>query len=726
NLVTGPFNEPDDELTGIAYRPDSDALLLYNATTNLLQEVSLAAAPIGGPVVAEIPVPDDDPPWVGGIAYDPQGNGGDGEIYAVELSRGIVYRLARDGALLGSFIHPEEVANPTPDPSYIDNYSLGISGVPEVGNGFEELDLSGGSVFERKSTWVRRVDASTGAPSGFQMPTAGIETVNSVRYLALANSDYLGEPVAFVLSVRANDNVLLRVRREPPPVPSISFLRCAQTGNEDRAEISFLNHGPYDAINVERDGSLITTLPGDATSHVDLEATPGRHRYRLTPELGGVTAEPRECELRLGIGALLRRNFVFPAVSPYQMTRDPTDGSFLIAVNTPALSESFFRYDADLTFVATIPSPVQPPWQVAAFAVRPTPSGSEIWSISWEVPAPWLQPQLFELTVQDATGTIIEGPTVLEIPGQPVGVALTYPAAMAHDTDSDTFWFLERNTDLFWRMDTGGNLIASIPHPEPPLQDFVFNLGLAFDPARRSFTATTAGALDQQITRAIGFTPEGILTGEKIFLEEAGIDPLYGIARADGRLWVSGSFGGVGILAELKAADPIAPPAALACVEGAPNSVTLTWDEPVPYDEVVVRRDGVEIAVLPGGTGEHTDAAAANGAHAYTAAGRVGAGESAPSACSLSVTGLDPVFIRGEVTGDGEINLADPILVLGYLFAAGQEPACLDAADADDNGAVNIGDPIWLLTFLFASGLPPLPPFPAPGTDPTPDGLGCG
>jgi hypothetical protein len=52
-------------------------------------------------------------------------------------------------------------------------------------------------------------------------------------------------------------------------------------------------------------------------------------------------------------------------------------------------------------------------------------------------------------------------------------------------------------------------------------------------------------------------------------------------------------------------------------------------------------------------------------------------------------------------------------------------PACLDAADGNDDGALGLTDAIYVLSHLFLGGPAPPPPFPAPGADPTPDGLDC-
>ena len=72
------------------------------------------------------------------------------------------------------------------------------------------------------------------------------------------------------------------------------------------------------------------------------------------------------------------------------------------------------------------------------------------------------------------------------------------------------------------------------------------------------------------------------------------------------------------------------------------------------------------------------------------------------------------------------MDLSDAVFILSYLFAQGAEPACLDAADANDDGLVDLSDAVFILAYQFAGGPQPPPPFPQPGVDPTDDGLGCG
>lgn len=82
-------------------------------------------------------------------------------------------------------------------------------------------------------------------------------------------------------------------------------------------------------------------------------------------------------------------------------------------------------------------------------------------------------------------------------------------------------------------------------------------------------------------------------------------------------------------------------------------------------------------------------------------------------------------FIRGDFDEDGDVSIADPIVLLEYLFVGGPLPGCQDALDANDNGELEVADPIYVLQYLFALDPAPSAPFPDAGLDPTSDDLGC-
>ncbi len=97
----------------------------------------------------------------------------------------------------------------------------------------------------------------------------------------------------------------------------------------------------------------------------------------------------------------------------------------------------------------------------------------------------------------------------------------------------------------------------------------------------------------------------------------------------------------------------------------------------------------------------------------------------APSSVSILVLDgdLPAVFKRGDTDGNGDVDLSDAIVSLGYLFLGERRPSCLDAADVNDSGAVDIADPIGILNFSFLGGIAPAVPFPGTGLDPSSDDL---
>jgi hypothetical protein len=107
-------------------------------------------------------------------------------------------------------------------------------------------------------------------------------------------------------------------------------------------------------------------------------------------------------------------------------------------------------------------------------------------------------------------------------------------------------------------------------------------------------------------------------------------------------------------------------------------------------------------------------------------------------ACEILVTpGLDAdqsgvldqcesLFVRGDASRDGLVDIADIIQILSYLFLNGSDNNCSTAFDVTDDGQVEIADAINLASFLFQGGPPPAAPSLECGPDLTPTpGLVC-
>lgn len=80
-------------------------------------------------------------------------------------------------------------------------------------------------------------------------------------------------------------------------------------------------------------------------------------------------------------------------------------------------------------------------------------------------------------------------------------------------------------------------------------------------------------------------------------------------------------------------------------------------------------------------------------------------------------------FVRGDVTGDLRVTLADFATVTDLLFVSGTTTICPDAADTNDDGVLDVADAAALLHRLFAFGATLPAPSDHPGFDPTDDSL---
>ena len=73
--------------------------------------------------------------------------------------------------------------------------------------------------------------------------------------------------------------------------------------------------------------------------------------------------------------------------------------------------------------------------------------------------------------------------------------------------------------------------------------------------------------------------------------------------------------------------------------------------------------------------------------------------------------GVGP-FVRGNIDGQGAVELTDAVFVFNFLFLGGARPPCFAAGDTNLEGQVTLTSGVYLLTFLFLGGPPPAAPFP--------------
>ena len=78
-------------------------------------------------------------------------------------------------------------------------------------------------------------------------------------------------------------------------------------------------------------------------------------------------------------------------------------------------------------------------------------------------------------------------------------------------------------------------------------------------------------------------------------------------------------------------------------------------------------------------------------------------------------------FVRGDVDADGNVNIADAITLLDYLFRGSDAISCPDTGDADDSGRLNLSDVLRIVNHVLFRGTPVAEPFPDCGPDESAD-----
>ncbi|MFQ5653262.1 MAG: hypothetical protein ACE5GW_00850 [Planctomycetota bacterium] len=507
----------------------------------------------------------------------------------------------------------------------------------------------------------------------------------------------------------------------PPPPPPPSALLCQTSPNQTL--LSWTNGALYDAVRVVRDGAEIALLPGSATSHTDSGVAAGAHAYDVSGVSGGIESDPASCSVTVPPPPPAPPSALGCAVNGADVDLSWTNGDSYTGLEV--------RRDGNL--LATLP-------------------GSAI-AFTDIVPPPGLH--LYTVVGVNAGGSSTPAECAADVPSG----ALEPPSnltCVAGGGDVNLAWTNGAPYDqlLLYR---DGALIATLPGgataatdggPPAGARDYelVGTIGAQTSPAAFCSVTVPFPVPDP----VLSLSCERVGDGSEILLSWLNAGTYDAIeVRRDGALLatlpgtstshVDGPLGpGSHSYEVIAIAGPQSSPAAtcaavavpvlvgLQCMEGGGDAL-LGWDPPAPgYDAIVVRRDGVEIALLPAIQAAYTDPAPPPGIREYQVQGRVATEDGPALFCEVVIPGpVDPDFRRGDANQDSLHDISDTIYLLAHLFAVGTAPPCLDAADMNDDGLVDIADAIAGLNTLFGGAGPLPPPSAGCGPDPTADLLGC-
>jgi agmatine/peptidylarginine deiminase len=65
------------------------------------------------------------------------------------------------------------------------------------------------------------------------------------------------------------------------------------------------------------------------------------------------------------------------------------------------------------------------------------------------------------------------------------------------------------------------------------------------------------------------------------------------------------------------------------------------------------------------------------------------------------------VYRCGDANSDSDINVADAVFLINYVFKGGPAPEPMLAGDANSDGELNVADAVFIINYVFKSGSPP-------------------
>lgn len=524
--VSADFAGPEDYISGVAHarREGDQFIYIFNASTSTIGVLDSVGALVetieaGLPNLETDPEAEPDYGFVVGMTYDPDGAGGSGSLWVVEVSQDWIYELDLEGNILRDFPHPYLLREPPPEDSPYGIQSSGITRLPWDPEG--GLAVGGGALRESGQPRIFNLDKETGqALPGTEIPTAGIRQFGSTSTFPFTAIEKDGEPRFVAITGSGQSGWLLEVRASRPDVPAPLFLSARQESYPDEVTITFQPAAAYDSVEVLRDCEVIAELPGEASGFLDQSAPPGLHDYAVRGVLNGVSSDVSRVTMRTGVGAVLDRKIIWPTLSPQQLTRDPQDGSFFVVGNYPRQERTIHRFDREFNHQSSWEVDLEGSWQIATLAVRHKPGQiAEVHYIAWQQPVPLGEAgsQPFFLNRDSLSGERL-GEVEITLPVPDNGF-IQYPTGLCWNPVTDTFIYLERNSKTFIEITPEGQELRQFQHPDPPFQNFVFALGVSVVPEKQTIFYTTASRYDHRVTWVREMTLEGVPTGVEIPLE---------------------------------------------------------------------------------------------------------------------------------------------------------------------------------------------------------------
>ncbi|MEM7233468.1 MAG: dockerin type I repeat-containing protein, partial [Planctomycetota bacterium] len=596
------FVVPGQAITGVAYGGESDTLYLYNQENRTIGKMTFDGELLG---VAHAELP---PRGLGyGLSFRDAGLGGRGTVLLQYWSfspRSVgVFEFDTEGRKLRSIRHPYDRWDP-PIPG-CDHRGARVRGVAVTDQ--DELYLLGQAWSQPEEAQIFRMSLDRHEViRGSEVPVpAGVYLYQSHEFVSKG-----GSPRLFVLGGAPNGNAhIFETRIADAEVARPTRLLATQLVREDQVDLSFQNNGPYDRVEVFRDCEKIAEVGGRATSYRDEDVEPGVHQYTVRGVVGEKASAKAEASLRVGIGAVLQREHSC-TIALWEISPDPTDGSFFVSSHPFDDPLKIDHYDANLNFLDSRDAAIGFGYELRTLAVRVRADGERLlYTIVRRGARLFLASETMDGELLDLVLITSEGK----------------PHGLNWEPISDTFFYHEREADVIVRISVDGERLERFRNPAAPISHIAEDFGLALSPERRSLLMLSAALGDPTITQVVEVDFSGRRTGYEIAIPESetGVR-VRGLAAAGDDLIAVGSY----------------------------SMLRLKAFESTPFrDDGEFRRGDVN-------DDRFVDVSDAIAGLRHLFLGEV------ELRCEDSA----------DVDDDGRLNVSDPIYLLAYLFRGGPAP----------------------------------------------------